>query len=39
MPCPIIWTVRTAAADWPPVTLICGEEMLCKKALKIFWTS
>jgi DNA polymerase-3 subunit delta len=23
---------RTAAADWPVVTLVCGEEMLCKKA-------
>ena len=23
---------RATAANWPPVTLICGEEMLCKKA-------
>ena len=23
---------RIAAADWPVVTLVCGEEMLCKKA-------
>ncbi|WP_372681545.1 DNA polymerase III subunit delta [Desulfosarcina sp.] len=23
---------RAAAADWPAVTLVCGEEMLCKKA-------
>jgi len=23
---------RASAADWPAVTLICGEEMLCKKA-------
>ncbi len=23
---------RVAAADWPAVTLVCGEEMLCKKA-------
>jgi len=23
---------RTQASDWPAVTLICGEEMLCKKA-------
>jgi DNA polymerase-3 subunit delta len=25
---------RATAADWPPVTLICGEEMLCKKAFE-----
>jgi DNA polymerase III subunit delta len=25
---------RTAAADWPAVTLVCGEEMLCQKAVK-----
>ncbi|BBO80554.1 hypothetical protein DSCO28_11200 [Desulfosarcina ovata subsp. sediminis] len=23
---------RATAADWPAVTLVCGEEMLCKKA-------
>jgi DNA polymerase-3 subunit delta len=23
---------RIAAADWPAVTLVCGEELLCKKA-------
>lgn len=23
---------RTPASDWPVVTLVCGEEMLCKKA-------
>ena len=23
---------RTRAEDWPPVTLIYGEELLCKKA-------
>ena len=23
---------RVTAADWPAVTLVCGEEMLCKKA-------
>jgi len=23
---------RAGTVDWPPVTLICGEEMLCKKA-------
>ena len=25
---------RATAADWPPVTLICGEEMLCKKVFE-----
>jgi DNA polymerase III subunit delta len=25
---------RVAAADWPTVTLVCGEEMLCKKAVE-----
>lgn len=25
---------RATAADWPPVTLICGEEMLCKNAFE-----
>ncbi|BBO66179.1 hypothetical protein DSCA_01090 [Desulfosarcina alkanivorans] len=25
---------RTPAVDWPPVTLICGEEMLCKRAFE-----
>ena len=25
---------RTFAADWPAVTLVCGEEMLCKKAVE-----
>ena len=25
---------RTPANDWPAVTLICGEEMLCKKAFE-----
>lgn len=25
---------RASAADWPAVTLVCGEEMLCKKAFE-----
>jgi DNA polymerase-3 subunit delta len=25
---------RVAAADWPTVTLVCGEEMLCKKSVE-----
>ena len=25
---------RTAVPDWPAVTLVCGEEMLCKKAVE-----